>query len=176
MLQGDSHVPRGPILLFTVYSPCHVSLNVRIKVKRKTHIITPRIVSLGRLCSNRFQCGRWEIHPLESSRPDYVVISPYFSRTFRLQENAPGRVHVVKASDLASQADFVRLDTCSSTRKGEGTREKPKRLHPVQRCQKSICLQCRNRGHGSQRLNSPTSKQQLENERELVKLTQPGTT
>ena len=32
------------------YAPCHVSLNVRIKVKKKKHNITPRIVSLGRLC------------------------------------------------------------------------------------------------------------------------------
>ena len=37
MLQGESHVSRGPILLFTVYAPCHVSLNVRIKVKRTPH-------------------------------------------------------------------------------------------------------------------------------------------
>ena len=38
MLQGESHVSRDPILLLgnIIYAPCHVSLNVRIKVKKKT--------------------------------------------------------------------------------------------------------------------------------------------
>ena len=59
MLQGESHVSRDPILLLDniTYVPCHVSLNVRIKAKKKNNKkakkpnITPRIVSLGRLCS-----------------------------------------------------------------------------------------------------------------------------
>ena len=36
MLQGESHVSRDPILLLgnIIYAPCHVSLNVRIKVKK----------------------------------------------------------------------------------------------------------------------------------------------
>ena len=38
MLQGGSHVSRSPILLLgnIIYPPCHVLLNVRIKVKKKT--------------------------------------------------------------------------------------------------------------------------------------------
>ena len=52
-IQGESHVSRDPILLLgnITYVPCHVSLNVHIKVKKK-HNITPRIVSLGGLWSN----------------------------------------------------------------------------------------------------------------------------
>ena len=54
MLHGESHVSRGPILLLgnKIYAPCHVSLNVRVTVKKKKtkYSITPRIVSLGRLC------------------------------------------------------------------------------------------------------------------------------
>ena len=45
MLQGESHVSRGNI----IYALCHVSLNVRLKVKKKEDNLTLRIVSLGRL-------------------------------------------------------------------------------------------------------------------------------
>ena len=56
MLQGESHVSRGPILLSgnIIYALCHVSLIVRLKVKKKNQTnkqnLTLRIVSLGRLC------------------------------------------------------------------------------------------------------------------------------
>ena len=70
MLQGGSHVSRDPILLLgnIIYAPCHISLNVGIKVKQKTkkNNITPRIVSLGRLWEKqtryvyilRSKCGK----------------------------------------------------------------------------------------------------------------------
>ena len=54
MLQGESHVSRDPIPLLgnIIYAPCHVSLNVLIKVKKKNNI-TPRIVSLGHMWPNQ---------------------------------------------------------------------------------------------------------------------------
>ena len=46
------------------YAPCHVLLNVRIKAKKKkqqtNHNITPRIVSLGRLCQHQISQGNLE--------------------------------------------------------------------------------------------------------------------
>ena len=41
LLQGESHVSRGAILLLgnITYAPCHISLNVRIKSKKKKSTI-----------------------------------------------------------------------------------------------------------------------------------------
>ena len=63
MLQGESHISSGQILSLcdSIYSTCHVSLKGPIKGKKYIDI-TPRIMSLGRLCSFQYQNDIF-IHP-----------------------------------------------------------------------------------------------------------------